>query len=347
MSSRGRTYTRPESQKIWLEIVTPGGRKIRKSARTSDQREAEKVLQQELRKLNGVSFQAAVVDFFEVNGRAGGLRPKTLSNYKTSLRAVDPFVGGLSLIEIDRAKLKEIVQQRRKTVSDTSVRRDLAFISTVFTHAIDSMPGAPEVNPVISFSKKHLKENVRSNWLRLNQFERLINACSNDMQRAVLNTFVLTGLRHKELVSLRKPMIDFERREIILNREQTKGGRERVIPLCDSLCLTLQELCSEAPEDLVFYYIDPRSREARPYVSFQASWVRIKERAKLNDVRIHDLRHTFASWYVQSGGDLLRLRDILGHSSMDMVQRYAHLNTAAYHTEIQKVFGTQFAHSHE
>lgn len=347
MSSKGRTYTRPESQNIWLEIKVAGGRKIRKSAQTTDPNEAKKRLQLELRRLDSVSFQGAVVDFFSVKERAGGLSPKTLSNYRTSLRAVDPLLGDLSLIEIDRAELKELVRQRRKTVSDTSVRRDLAFISTVFNHAIETMADAPPANPVLSFSKKHLKENQRARWLRPAEYQRLLKACNNEMQQAMLETFVMTGMRHQELVSLRQSMINFNRREIVLPKELNKGGRERVIPLCDSLCLTLERLCAEAPEDLVFYHFDGRSRKPTPYRSFQASWVRLKTRAQLEDVRIHDLRHTFASWFVQSGGDLLHLRDILGHTTLQMVQRYAHLNTAAHHAEINKVFGTQFAHSSE
>jgi len=64
-----------------------------------------------------------VVDFFEVRGR--DLRAKTISNYQTSLRNTDAILGQLTLFDIDREVLKDLVRIRRKTVSDTSVRRDL------------------------------------------------------------------------------------------------------------------------------------------------------------------------------------------------------------------------------
>lgn len=337
MQPTGITYTRPESRFIWLQISTPDGRKLRKSSKTTDQREAERRLQQEISRLSSLSFREAVVDFFEVKGR--NLREKTLSNYRTSLRTVDPFLGHLTLFDIGREVLKDLVRERRKTVSDTSVRRDLAFVSSVFSHAIETMPGAPEHNPVLSFSKRHLKENERVRWLRPREYQKLLDACSNDMQQIILQTAVHTGMRHGELVALRKSMIDFDRKEITLDVDTTKSKRERVIPLCDTLCQSLEKLCSRIPGDLVFAYVDQRSQRWRPYTSFKSSWQGIMKRSGLENTRFHDLRHTFASWWVQSGGNLMHLRDILGHSSLQMVQRYAHLNTAAHHQEIRKVFG--------
>lgn len=337
MRSSGITYTRPESKFIWLQITTPDGRKIRRSSKTTDPREAEERLKREISRLSSLSFREAVVDFFEV--RARDLRPKTISNYQTSLRAVDPIIGELTLFDINREILKLLVRTRRETVSDTSVRRDLAFVSSVFSHAIETMPGAPEANPVISFSKRHLKENQRVRWLRPQEYERILDSCTNETQKVLVETAVHTGMRHGELVALRKSMIDFNRQEVTLHVDMTKSGRERIIPLCDTLCRSLEQLCSQVPGEKVFAYVDKTSHQWKPYTSFKNSWTGIRARANLKEVRFHDLRHTFASWWVQSGGNLLHLRDILGHSSLQMVQRYAHLNTAAHHEEIRKVFG--------
>jgi len=60
-------------------------------------------------------------------------------------------------------------------------------------------------------------------------------------------------------------------------------------------------------------------------------------RAGLEDSRFHDLRHTFASWWVQSGGDLYRLSRILGHASLQMTARYGHLRTDDLHDELERV----------
>ena len=346
-NQQGRVYTRPESKSFWIEYRGPDGRKIRRSAKTSLKTEAEEELRRQLSRVGALTFQEAVVDFFEVKSRPGQLRPKTISNYRTSLRCVAPYLGDLALIDIDRDVLKNLVRSRRETVSDTSVKRDLAFVSSVYSHAIETMPQAPDHNPVLSFSKKHLREKARVRWLRPSEYRRLLKACSNDTHRLIIETACLTGMRHQELCRLRKDMIDFSKREVTLDVDLTKNGRERVIPLCASLCSKLEQLCLETPDDLVFCYRNPRTHKWEPYQSFARFWTGARTRANMADVRFHDLRHTFASWWVQSGGSLLMLKNILGHSSLQMVQRYAHLDTAGYHDEIKEVFGTQFRHSIE
>lgn len=343
-NKNGRVYARPESANLWIEFTAPDGSKVRRSARTQNRQEAEAELTRQIALSKSLTFQAAVVDFFEVNDRPGGLRKKTLENYRVSLRAVAPFLQDLCLLEIDAEVLKSFVQQRRRAVSDTTVKRDLAFVSTVFSHAVETMPGGPSVNPVLSFSKKKLREQARTRWLRPAEYERLRQSCYSDLQRLVIETAVLTGMRHSELTGLRQHMINFSRREVVLHVDLTKSKRERVIPLSEQLCVQLEELCAQHDDDLVFHYIHPRTRRRMPYTTFARWWPGVRSRAHLDDVRFHDLRHTFASWWVQAGGSLMTLRDLLGHSSMHMVERYAHLNTAGFHDEIREVFDAQFPH---
>ena len=334
----GRVYERPESKFLWIEYRDLSGKKVRRSARTACPKVAQQKLQEALKEREAIPFREAVVDFFDVKSRPGQLAPATLRHYRGSLRAVDPILGHLTLDAINADVLKDLVRARRATVSDTAVRRDLAFVSSVITHAMETMPKAPEHNAVISFSKKHLKENARVRWLRRTEYERLLKACSNEVQELIIKTAVHTGMRHSELCALRASMIDFDRGEITLPADVTKNDRERVIPLCAWLCHELQELCLE-DLDLVFYYTRMARRRPVPYTSFNGFWRNVKTRAGLKDLRIHDLRHTFASWWVQGGGGLMELRDVLGHSSLQMVQRYAHLNTGARHEQIRKVFG--------
>ena len=61
------------------------------------------------------------------------------------------------------------------------------------------------------------------------------------------------------------------------------------------------------------------------------------KRAGVTDFRWHDLRHTFASWFVQDGGDLYHLSRILGHATIDMTARYGHLRTGDLHSELRRV----------
>ena len=68
-------------------------------------------------------------------------------------------------------------------------------------------------------------------------------------------------------------------------------------------------------------------------------FVNALKRAGIEDFRFHDLRHTFASHYVMNGGDLLALKEILGHSDMKMVERYAHLASAHKRRQINNLKG--------
>jgi integrase/recombinase XerD len=337
--NQGRVYSRPESAYLWIEYRTQDGRKVRRSSKTTSEREARKLLDREIRKLEHHTFRSAVVAFFETKARH--LKGSTLKCYQISLRNVDPFLGHLTLEEVSTEVLKSfIAARRRKGVTDATIKRDLAFVSSVFSNAIETLPKGPSVNPVLMFPKRGLKENPRSRWLRKSEFERLLEACSCDMQRMIIKTAVYTGMRHGELVSLRKHHLDFHRQEVRLDPNITKNGKERIVPLCDWLCLELEQLCSTTPDDLVFCYQDLKTGAYHPYVSFSNWWKGVRSRSRVSDLRFHDLRHTFASWFMQGGGDIYTLRGLLGHSSISTSQGYAHLNTGSLHQAIRHIFDT-------
>ncbi len=77
-----------------------------------------------------------------------------------------------------------------------------------------------------------------------------------------------------------------------------------------------------------------------PVTNIYPAWWNALERAEIQDFKIHDLRHTFASWLVMRGVPLIHIRDLLGHSSIKMTERYAHLcqdNLAAAVAILEKV----------
>ncbi len=96
---------------------------------------------------------------------------------------------------------------------------------------------------------------------------------------------------------------------------QHRSGRRREVPLNERADAVLAR--RKAGDGLVF--------GTRSFDRFRTAWETAVQRAKLVDFRFHDLRHTFASWAVQRRVTLPELKDLLGHSSLQMVQRYAHL----------------------
>lgn len=336
---KARVYERRGSRLLQIQFELPDGRLVRKSSGVADENEAWRLLEREYTRLTQISWKEAVVDFFAVKSRPGGLREKTLQGYRTSLLAVDSIFGDLSLAEINVEQIKKFVRERRAKVSDTSVRRDLAFASSVFTHAQVSMDGAPENNPFIGYSKRHLKERARDTYLTLEEFERLEKSCVYEWHRVVLAVAVHTGMRHGELLQFRKSWINWDRGahgEIQLPREFTKSKRPRIIPVFPEIAHTLKDWCARHDGPYVFSRWSREEKAWVPYTSFSGFFRGARTRAGLKNLHFHDLRHTFASWWMQNSGDLLVLKEMLGHSTLQMVQRYAHLDTEAAHRALER-----------
>lgn len=327
-----RIYSRKGSKSLYIAFRRADGTRIRRPAGTADLTEASQILLREYNRANDIHFIEAVAEFFTVHGKT--LKPTTLHGYRNSLRVLDPFFGKMTLSEITVEDLKRFVSSRRQAVTDASVRRDLMFLSSVFSYAQEAIPNAPEVNPVIQLKKKKLKETRRERFLSHGEFKRLHNACLLEWQKVVVTTAVLSGLRHSELRNLRMEHVLFHKREIQLTGDMTKNGKPRVIPLLPELADTLQDWCVRQTGEWVFGRYVRAKRTHLPYTSFQGFFKGACTRAQLENLRIHDLRHTFASWWMQEGGDIYVLKDILGHSSMQMVERYAHLDTGRAHRAI-------------
>ena len=264
-----------------------------------------------------------------------------MHQYVNSVKALNPYLKHLLLSEIAGSVLKRFMVERRQVVKDPSVRRDLATGSSIFSTAQATMPRqVPEANPFRMLSKRHLKEVKRRRYLTQDEYTRIEQALTLQLHRVVLEVFVYTGMRHGEVRAFKKDWIRWgasEHGEIHLPQEKTKTGEPRVLPMFPKLKNTLEGWCVQHPGDYVFSHWSQPDQEYIPFSSFQPFWTRVKLRAGVKDVRIHDLSHTFASWWIQKGGDMMALKDMLGHADLRMTERYAHLNSEAQHRAIREV----------
>lgn len=126
--------------------------------------------------------------------------------------------------------------------------------------------------------------------------------------------------------------IDLRRRELRLT--VTKTGRPRQVPLSSRALETIKGLLERSrPRSPYLFCKSDGSRIGDPKKAFAGAC----RRAGIEDFRFHDLRHTYASWWVQDGGDLYRLSRILGHTTLQTTSRYAHLRTDDLHEELERV----------
>jgi integrase len=155
-------------------------------------------------------------------------------------------------------------------------------------------------------------------------------------------TAVFTGMRAGELAGLRWDDVDFSRRLITVQRSYsgpTKAGDVRYVPILDALLANLRDWRLRCPGQIVFpsetgTMQAPSGRifqEVFHRVLDAAGFPKAERRGKLRRyIVFHDLRHSFASHWVMNGGDIFKLQKILGHKSVQMTMRYAHLAPNAF-----------------
>jgi integrase len=145
--------------------------------------------------------------------------------------------------------------------------------------------------------------------------EKKLHSSFADMLRVLL----LTGARKSEIQALHWLEVDLSRANIVLPRERSKTG-EKIIPINAATTAILSKRKPKAG-----YVFPSPVDEERPADGLQKAWERVRRRAKLMDVRIHDLRHSFASFAVAGGASMALIAKALGHSQTVTTERYAHL----------------------
>jgi integrase len=130
-----------------------------------------------------------------------------------------------------------------------------------------------------------------------------------------------TGARKMELLSLTWNDVDFRRQVIILH--DTKNGERRVLPITGHAYEVLVHCARVRRTDT--HYVFPSQNGTKPF-DIRRAWVASLQRAGIPDFRFHDLRHSAASYLAMNGASLAEISEILGHKTLAMVKRYAHLS---------------------
>jgi integrase len=139
--------------------------------------------------------------------------------------------------------------------------------------------------------------------------------------RLIVLIAVTTGMRVAEIFGLGWGDVIYSE-GLLAVRAKLKGGKMRYVPMLPELAGELRQFPAVLGEDRIFPP-EPGATSGRQRV--EGSFEDLLERAGIKDFRFHDLRHTFASWFMMNGGDLYELAKILGHSNIKMTERYAKL----------------------
>ena len=147
-----------------------------------------------------------------------------------------------------------------------------------------------------------------------------VKKSDNPMLQYIVPMLILTGARKREVLDAKWEDFDLIRRQWRI--PMTKSGRPRHVPLSEGVLQLLDSIPQGESGEHVF--ANPKTKKA--YVSIFHSWNTARKSVGLGDVRIHDLRHSFASFLVNAGRSLYEVQKILGHTQIKTTQRYAHLS---------------------
>lgn len=217
--------------------------------------------------------------------------------------------------------------------SPASVNRYLAALSHALTIAVNEW-GWLEDNPMRKV--RRLKESRgRVRYLNGEERSRLLQACRQSDHPHLFAIVVLalsTGARKMELLGLRWREIDLEAKAIRLSR--TKNGERRMLPLHGVALEELLKLSKvrRIDTDLLFPGKNPQSP-----CEIRKPWVKALEEAQIEDFRFHDLRHSAASYLAMSGASPSEIAEILGHKTLQMVKRYAHLSESHVSSVVERM----------
>jgi len=231
-----------------------------------------------------------------------------------------PKLGQYRLDTITTRQIESLHNDVKHERSPATANRHLAQIKRMFSLAIQW--GYIEINPAQTI--KNFKENnERTAWLDADQISALLSACKayeSPYVGALFPFLLFTGARIGEALAARWENVDLERSMWLIL--EAKSGKGRYVPLSTPAVDALRALPRQSDSPYVFC----GHLSGKPLVNAAKPWKRIKAAANLPEAfRIHDLRHTFASWGVSNGIDLYHIQSLLGHSSFQMTQRYSHL----------------------
>jgi len=282
----------------------------------------------EIKRESKILFKDLSEKFLKEYSRPPKKAISSVGRDKLSVKHLNKFFGNKLVHQITREAIEDYQNKRLDDgVVSGTVNREVACLKTIFNKAVDWK--------VVKFSParkiKMLKESppiVR--YLSREEIGKLLKACkiseSSKYKKTaakhlypIVFTALNTGMRLGEILNLKWRDIDFMNGFIHI--EKAKGEKRRDMPLTTELTQVLK--CGIKVENSEYVFCH---ENGAPFSNINRSWKTAKRRAGIKHFRFHDLRHTFASYLVMGGVDLYTVSELLGHSSVEVTKRYAHLS---------------------
>lgn len=266
-----------------------------------------------------------------------------------------PRWGELPLSEINHSRVDiYVTEMLERGLQNSSINRPLSYLRSMLNRAASW--GVIESSPLTRY--KLLKEDRQSivRYLNEDEYECLLAALDarqerhrterlshikwsherrvrppeqlaeifTDYLKPLVVTALNTGLRRGELFSLRWIDVNLAQSFLTVRGAVAKSAKTRHVPLSKTAHAVLSDWFRQADKTSELVFPSPAGGGAQ-LSTIKKSWANVLEAARIEGFRFHDLRHTFASWLVMRGASIFVVKELLGHSTIDMTMRYAHL----------------------
>ena len=302
---------------IWYIDLYVDGRRIRKAV--GSKKDAENalaatkadVLRGEFRfkrdhRIKFEDFADKYIEYGETN------KKRSLERDRYSVKKLKSQFKDFLFSKITSLQIEEYKKKRLEKVKPATLNRELACLRHMFNLAIKWK--MTDENPVkdVEFPEE---QEIEMRILNREEADRLIEAAP-DYLKPIIVIALNTGMRRGEILGLRWDDIDFNQHYIYI--KQTKSGVPRKIPMNS---LVVGVLKSVKREDRFVFY-NSKTKNHLKYIHY--GFKKACEKIGIPDLRFHDLRHSAATLMVTGGVDLVTVKEILGHSKIEMTMKYAH-----------------------
>ena len=308
---------------VWQIDIVHNGKRIRRTAGTADKTEAQELHDKVKHELWHVEMldnkPERIWDEACVRWLKEKAHKKSLKSDKIKIRLLTDFRGKL-LNELSRDYIMNIIDSLE--CSHSTKNRYLSLIKAILKKCAGEWEWIDRAPTLTAY--KEPKKRIR--WITEPEAQRLIEALPGVIAD-IAHFSLMTGLRQSNVLKLEWSQVDLLRQVAWIYADQAKADRAIGVPLN---LTALEILNKQKGRHHTYVFVrdkmDKMLKQRTPYNSINSiTWKSALERAEITNFRWHDLRHTWASWLVQSGVPLMELKEMGGWESIEMVMRYAHL----------------------
>lgn len=336
MSNDNGIYERPDSPYWWASWTLASGQTARRSTRIRRDLDPNGLEAQRVRSSFMRDIPRVVVGHKEMLWEElveayipvlkGKCKASTVFRYQHALKQMLPYFAGKP-VGMPASEVKAYIRMRQADgYKPATINIQVGLMQGMYSWGIDEL----ELDIRNPWARKTLTvRNQRDRFLTRDEAERLIEVARGQYMAPYLADFISlslnTGMRSKEILNLSWDRVNFDNGVILFGSKDQKNGKAGAIPINASARVALLSLRKngKSPVWVVSDFIGSR------VTSIDRAWQSCRNKAGLQDVTLHDLRRTFASWLVQSNVSIKTVSGLLRHSDIKVTAKvYGHLDQA-------------------